>query len=154
MTLPHFLEITRDLYFCSGAQSAWSRGSCNKSSQAERQVSIFIFWHFLHPYSSLFLSCSCFLVTKLKLEETDSKDVKQSAVTANGIYNHVTISYVWQSVYTVFHECFNRNARKRKLSFLTGEGSEPQENAQISPNSQMKSFFRPKRKLEGELFVA
>ena len=77
MTLPYFLEITRDLYFCSGARSAWSRGSGNKSSQAERQVSVFSFGHFLHPYTSLFHSCSCFLVTKLKLEVTDSKEVKQ-----------------------------------------------------------------------------
>ena len=43
MTLPYFLEITRDLYFCSGARSAWSRGSGRKPSQAERQVSVFIF---------------------------------------------------------------------------------------------------------------
>ena len=77
MTLPHFLEITRDLFVCSGARSAWSRGSGNKPSQAERQVSVFISWHFLHPYTSLFYSCSCFLVTKLKLEVTDSKEVKQ-----------------------------------------------------------------------------
>ena len=77
ITLPHFLEKTRDLYFCSGARSAWSRGSGSKPSQAQRQVSVFISWHFLHPYTSLFHSCSCFLVTKLKLEVTDSKEVKQ-----------------------------------------------------------------------------
>ena len=77
MTLPYFLEITRDLYFCSGARSAWSRGSGNKPSQAERQVSVFISWHFLHPCTSLFHSCSCFLGPKLKLEVTDSKEVKQ-----------------------------------------------------------------------------
>ena len=46
ITLPHFLEITRDLFFVAGAQSAWSRGSGNKSSQAERLVSVFIFWLF------------------------------------------------------------------------------------------------------------
>ena len=92
MTLPHFLEITRDLFFCSGARSAWSRGSGSKPSQAERQVSVFISWHFLHPYTSLFHSCSCFLVVKLKLEVTDSKRLN-NLFTANGKYNHVTISY-------------------------------------------------------------
>ena len=71
---------------------------------------------------------------------------------ANGKYNHVTISYVWQSVYTVFEECFNQNARK--LSILNGEGSKPQENARISPNSQVESFFRPKRKHKEALFFA
>ena len=74
--------------------------------------------------------------------------------TANGKYNHVTISYVWQSVYTVFHECFNQTARKRMPSLLNGEGSKPQENALISPNSQMESFFRPNWKLKEGLFVA
>ena len=145
MTLPHFLEITRDLFFCSGARSAWSRGSGNKPSQAERQVRVFISWHFLHPYTSLFHSCSCFLVTKLKLEVTNSKRLN-NLFTANGKYNHVTISYVWQSVYTVFDECFNYWDCAQTLLFDWRGKRAARERADIL-NSQMESFFRPKRKL-------
>ena len=43
---------------------------------------------------------------------------------------------------------------ERKLSILSGERSKQQENARISPNPQLESFLRPKRKLEEELFVA
>ena len=136
MTLPHFLEITRDLFFCSGARSAWSRGSGSKPSQAERQVRVFISWHFLHPYTSLFHSCSCFLVVKLKLEVTDSKRLN-NLFTANGKYNHVTISYVWQSVYTVFDERFNHWDCAQALLF---DWSEPQENARISPIHRGRAF--------------
>ena len=139
MTLPHFLEITHDLFFCSGARSAWSRGSGSKPSQAERQVSVFISWHFLHPYTSLFHSCSCFLVVKLKLEVTDSKRLN-NLFTANGKYNHVTISYVWQSVYTVFDECFNHWDCAQALLFDWRGKRAARERADI-PNSQMESFF-------------
>ena len=77
MTLPHFLEITRDLFFCSGARSAWSRGNGNKPSQAERQVSVFIFWAFFTSLYKPFPFVFVFSGNKIKVGMTDSKEVKQ-----------------------------------------------------------------------------